>query len=283
MNRPLWKDLILLLSKSVVTVVTVVAVIFVSAAALDTLWEAEPGISDGACNIAVFPLEGAILPFVGLADFALVITPQTVNDYLSAAEADPLIDGFLLEVNSPGGTPVASEQIAERLAASDLPVVGLIGDIGASGGYLAAAASDFLIASAMSDVGGIGVNMSYVEESQKNEEEGLTYVQLITGEYKDIGSPNRPITEAERELLQADLDLIHNEFIDQIAEYRDLDRDRVVVLADGATMPGRRAIEADLIDAIGGRTQAQAAFAALLDKPLTEVEFCEYDPPILPI
>jgi protease-4 len=142
---------------------------------------------------------------------------------------------------------------------------------------MVAAASDFLIASAMSDVGSIGVNMSYIEESQKNDEEGLTYVQLMTGKFKDIGSPNRPITDEERVLLQADLEIIHNEFIDIIAKYRELPRTEVELIANGASMPGRRALEVDLIDAIGGRSQAQAAFAGFTEINLDEIEFCEYD------
>lgn len=283
MNRPLWKDLVLLVAKSLTTVVTVVLVIVIGAATLGALWEGDVAIGDGTCNIAVLPIEGVILPFTGLAKFDLVTTPQLVNDFITAAENDPTIEGILIEVNSPGGTPVASHQVAERLHDSTLPVVGLVGDIGASGGYMVAAATDFLIASPMSDVGSIGVNMSYVENSQQNEDEGLTYVQLIAGEYKDIGSPDRPITDEERALLQADLDLVHNEFIDIVTEYREMERTDVVALADGTSMPGRRAVEVDLVDALGGRTQARAAFAGFLDTTLDQVEFCEYEAPLLPI
>lgn len=283
MNRPLWKDLVLLVAKSVTTVITLVLVIFVGAAAIGALWEAEPGISDGVCNIAVLPVEGTILPFTGLAGFDLVITPEIVNAFVAAAEDDELIEGILIEINSPGGTPVASHQIAERLHDADLPVVGLIGDIGASGGYMVAAATDFLIASPMSDVGSIGVNMSYVENSKQNEEEGLTYVQLMTGQYKDMGSPERPITDEERALLQADLDIIHDEFIDIVSEYRELERTDVAALANGASMPGRRAKEVDLVDALGSRKQAKAAFAGILDTRLENISFCEYEAPLLPI
>lgn len=147
---------------------------------------------------------------------------------------------------------------------------------------MVAAASDFLIASPMSDVGSIGVSMSYVEESQKNEDEGLTYVQLITGKFKDIGSPNRPITDEERDLLQADLDIIHNEFIDIVSEYRELPREQVEAVADGASMPGSRALDANLIDALGDRPQAKAALAGFTDQSLEDITFCEYDRGFLP-
>ena len=187
-----------------------------------------------------------------------------------------------MEINSPGGTPVASERIAERFQSSDLPVVGLIGDVGASGGYMIAAATDYLIASPMSDVGSIGVNMSYVEESKKNEEEGLTYVQLTTGKFKDIGNPNRPITEEEKSLLQSDLEVVHNHFVSLVAEYRDLKLEKVAELANGASMPGSRALKENLIDKLGGRQEAREALATILEKDLSEIIFCEYDSGFLP-
>lgn len=285
MNRPLWKDLVLLVAKSAVTVITVVLVIIVTFSTFGALWDTagQATISDGSCNIAVLPIEGAILPFSTFAGFDLIVTPNIITDFMDVAEQDENIEGVLVEINSPGGTPVASHRIADRLHNSSLPVVGLIGDIGASGGYMVAAATDYLIASPMSDVGSIGVNMSYVENSQQNEEEGLTYVQLIAGDLKDIGSPERPITEDERALLQADLDLIHNEFIDIVTDFRDMDRADVVALADGTSMPGRRAADANLVDTLGDRTEARAALAVLLDMNPEDISYCEYEPPLLPI
>jgi protease-4 len=159
--------------------------------------------------------------------------------------------------------------------------VGLIGDVGASGGYMVGAATDYLLASAMSDVGSIGVNMSYVEQSQKNEEEGLTYVQLTTGKFKDAGSPDRPITDEERELFQRDLDIVHNAFIDLVAKYRSLERDKVVSLADGSTMTGSRALENGLINQIGGRAEAKSVLATILELPEEDIVFCEYESPFL--
>jgi len=271
------RELASVITKSFFTILTFLVIIILAVSVLTVQFDDDVVISDGTCNIAVLPIEGVILPYTGLEGFDLVVTPEIVNAFMDAAEEDDNIDGVLIEINSPGGTPVASHRIAERLHSSSLPVVGLIGDIGASGGYMVAAASDFLIASPMSDVGGIGVNMSYVEQSEQNEEDGLTYVQLITGKFKDIGSPDRPITEEERQLLQNDLNIIHNEFIDIVTEYRELPREQVVAVADGASMPGMRALDNELIDALGDRPEATAALAGYTDKTLDDVVFCEYD------
>ncbi len=264
--------------RSIVVVATIV-VIFVS---ISFLYEVENVVSDGVCNIAVYPVEGVILPYHGIGEFEMITTPESVENFISSVEKEEGIKGILLEINSPGGTPVASERIAERLRASTLPIVGLIGDTGASGGYMIAAATDYLIASPMSDVGSIGVNMSYVEESIKNEEEGLTYVQLTTGKYKDIGSPNRPITEEEKALLQADLDVVHNYFIDLISKYRELDREAVAKLADGSSMPGQKALDNNLIDELGGRQTARDNFARILEMNVDDIFFCEYEGDLLP-
>lgn len=262
-------------------VVAVVATILLLVVSLSWFYETESTISDGVCNVAFLPIEGTILPFHGLADVPLVVTPDDVASFVKSAEAEAGITGLVIEINSPGGTPVASERIAELLYNTDLPVVAVIGDVAASGGYLVAAAADHVIASPMSDVGSIGVNMSYVENSKQNENEGLTYVQLTSAEFKDAGSPDRPITEAERERFLADLDLVHNAFVALVAKYRNLDIETVSALADGASMPGERALEAKLVDSIGGYAEARGVLSALMGTKLENTIICDYSAPSL--
>ncbi len=264
--------------KAVVVTLTFVAVIV----AVSSLYESESEIGDGSCNIAVLPIEGTILPYHGIGNFEMIITPEVVESFFDTVENQGGIDGVMLEINSPGGTPVASERISQRLRSTSLPVVGLVGDIAASGGYMIAAASDYIIASPMSTVGSIGVTMSYLEESEKNKEEGITYVQLTSGKFKDAGSPNRPITDEERMLFMDDLELVHDIFVDMVADYRNLDRGEVDALADGSTMPGVRAIDNGLVDELGSREDARKFFANLLEKDIKDINFCEYDRGFLP-
>lgn len=238
-------------------------------------YESEQTISDGECNIAFLPLEGTILPFYGLIDAPLVITPEYVDGFITRAEEEEGIDAIIVEINSPGGTPVASQAIAQRLHNSTLPVVAVIGDIAASGGYMIATGADHIVASTMSDVGSIGVNMSYTEESKKNEEEGITYVQLTSATYKDAGSPNRPITEEERALFQSDLAIIHDEFVKLVADYRHMELEKVQSLANGASMPGIRAIDEGLVDSLGGIDEAILVTSKLTERPLEEMRVCK--------
>jgi protease-4 len=92
-----------------------------------------------------------------------------------------------------------------------------------------------------------------------------------------MGSPNRPLTDEERELLQADLDLVHNEFIDIISEYRGIERGRVVELADGSSMPGVRALDANLVDELGGRAEATEFISTILETDSADISYCEYE------
>ncbi len=239
------------------------------------------GVSDGECNIAVMPIEGQIMPFgIGIEYSEFTVTPHDVRNFLTLVGNDDLfIEGVMFEINSPGGTPVASEDIAKQISALTLPNVALIGDIGASGGYMIASAADRIFASGMSDIGSIGITMSYIEESEKNKEEGYTYVPLTTGQYKDAGDPNKPLSKEDRAYFQAQLDSIHNEFINLVATNRNLSTDEVRLLADGSTLIGQKAVESKLVDEIGDRNAIRAYFAEKLNKDVDEIKFCEYATP----
>lgn len=278
MQKSLTREIGIIIFKAITVVATIILIIV----SINFFYEVESGVGDGFCNIAVLPIEGTILPFYGLIDAPLVVTPEMVESFMDTVEEQGDIDAVLIEINSPGGTPVASQRIAERLRNSPLPSVGLIGDLGASGGYMVAIATDYLIASPMSTVGSIGVTMSYVENSKQNEEEGLTYVELNTGKYKNSGDPNKPLTDEERAVFQRDLDILHTEFVNMVAIYRNKPVEEVRALADGSTMTGGRALENGLIDAVGGRAEARAAFAKILAIDESEVTFCEYESSLIP-
>lgn len=258
----------------------VVAVVgaFILILGLSNAWVEETHVSDGVCNIAVLPIDGVIAPFGDFTDEGIVTNPTFVRSYLASIEDDVIIKGILVEVNSPGGTPVAAETVADMIAETTLPTVGLIGDLGASGGYMVAAATDHLIASPMSLVGSIGVTMSYVENSKQNEEDGLTFVELTSGEYKEAGNPNKPLSEEERARFQRDLDIVHEAFVSTVARYRDLPVDEIKGLADGSGYTGKDALDKKLVDALGGRATAREYFAKELGIEKDQVKFCEYQP-----
>ncbi|MFA6408425.1 MAG: S49 family peptidase, partial [Candidatus Paceibacterota bacterium] len=134
-------------------------------------YNASSSVSDGSCNIAIIPIVGNIIPYAGAdQDGSGNIPPPSTNPddtlaALRAAEADPNIRGVLVRIDSSGGSPVAAEVIANGLRHASLPLTALIREVGVSAAYLAATGAKTIIASPFSDIGSIGVTMSYIDNS----------------------------------------------------------------------------------------------------------------------
>lgn len=236
------------------------------------------------CNIAVIPILGDIIPYRGANMDGLTYIenmPPSVNleDSLWAindAETNPNITGILLRIDSSGGTPVTSQAIANTLKLSKLPVAALITEVGASGAYLIATGADTIIASPFSDVGSIGVSMSYLDNSVQNKDNGLAFVSLSSGKFKDAGITDKPLTEEERALFERDLKIYHDEFVKEVAKNRNLSVEDVQKLADGSTQPGTLALENKLIDSLGDIETARNWFGEETQTDTSEVVFCDY-------
>jgi len=126
-----------------------------------------------------------------------------------------------------------------------------------------------------SEIGSIGVNMSYLDKTAKNAKNGLRYVSLASARFKDYGSPDKPLTFAERTLLERDLKIYHEQFVKEVAENRNLPIEQVAKLADGSSMPGALALENKLIDFLGDQETARDWLAEKLEISPKEVVFCE--------
>src|SRR3989344_1799252 len=140
-------------------------------------------------KIAVIPIQGAIVgqSSVGFTT-ASSVQSSTIVQFIKEAQADDSVKGILLEINSPGGTVVASKEIVQAVKNSEKPVVAYIREIGTSGAYWVASASDHIVADELSLTGSIGVISTFLEFSRLIEDYGVTYEGLKTGKYKDVGS-----------------------------------------------------------------------------------------------
>ncbi len=99
---------------------------------------------------------------------------------------------------------------------------------------------------------------------------GLSSVVVKSGEYKDIGSPTREMSETERQLLQDLIDDVHSQFVTSVATGRELDEEAVKTIADGRIFSGRRAMELGLVDRMGNLNVAikrAAELAGIEDEP----------------
>lgn len=186
------------------------------------------------------------------------VASEEVMNLIDRANDDEDIKGIIVEVDSPGGYPVAGEEIADAIAASKKPVVAFIRQSGTSAAYWAITSADKIFASKNSDIGSIGVTISYLDNVGKNEKAGLSYVQLSAGKYKDAGNPDKPLTTEEKALIIRDLKIIHENFIEDVSKNRNIAIEKVRAIADGSSVLGEKAKELGLIDDIGGYSEAKS-------------------------
>lgn len=214
----------------------------------------------GACNVSGIKLHGDIMSYIPPTSFDAektlledqVASGEVVN-MIKSAEKDDKIKAIFLEVDSYGGEPVAGEEISNAIKYATKPTVALIRTAGASAAYLSATGAQRIFASRYSDIGGIGVTGSYLDNVKKNQNDGLSYINLSAGKFKDTGSPDKVLSAEERNLLMRDVNIIHQNFIKQVSENRKLDIKKVAKLADGSTMLGEMALKNGLIDQIGNQ------------------------------
>jgi len=178
---------------------------------------------------------------------------QTVMAQLRQVSRNPNIRAVVLRMNSPGGTAAASQEITEevlRLKKAGVKVVTSMSDVAASGAYWIAASSDKIVANPGTITGSIGViiqTKSYRGLFDKLGIEGYTFK---SGAYKDMGNPDRPVTEEETKIFQSLVDDTYQQFIDTVSRNRKLNPEAVRQL-NGRILTGRQAVAAGLVDQMG--------------------------------
>lgn len=223
-------------------------------------------------NVAHIRIRGEILSEEGF--FMSGVSSQKIVDRINRASADPKIEAILIEINSPGGTVVASREVANALKEVDKTTVCWMRDIATSGAYWVASSCDKIIADDFTITGSIGVSGSYLEFSGLFEKYGVGYVRLISGDGKDIGTPFREPTTQELETLQNMIDRIQEVFVRDVAENRQLSIDYVNEISDSSIILGMDALEFGLIDYLGGKKEAIELVRT--EANLTEVSLLEY-------
>lgn len=222
------------------------------------------GIAATANSIYVIDLEGTIsgTESTGLLGQATV-TPEYMIEQFVAAEKNPGVRAILIRVNSGGGSSAASQEIFEELKKVKKPVVVSIGDVCASGAYYISCAADRIVANRSSAVGSIGVILQVPNFEELYEKLGIEYTTIKQGKYKDAGSTDRPLTEEEKDLLEEQTFRIYEQFIQDVAETRDLPVEKVREIATGWVYLGTEAKEIGLVDMIGTYKDAERIAAEL--------------------
>lgn len=238
-------------------------------------------IESGKANqrIVLLTIEGTILSngASGLFNTASYDHQLFMNE-LQSIEADDSIKGIILSVNSPGGGTYESAQIKDKLVEikekTKKPLYVSMKNTAASGGYYVSANAEKIFATDETLTGSIGVIMSGSNYSGLFEKLGISDTTIKSGEFKDIGSASRPMTEGDRAILQQMIDDSYSRFVNVVATGRHMDESRVRELADGRIYDGAQAKTAGLVDEIG--YQEDVIKAMRKDYNLKDAELFEY-------
>ncbi len=199
-------------------------------------------LSGSGERIAIVEIEGAIM------------SPNRAVERLEKIIRNDHMPAVVIRLNTPGGGISATQEIYETILKArerGKTVIASMGSVAASGGYYIAAACDTIVATPGTITGSIGVIARFAEFADLFDKLGITFNVRKSGKYKDTGSISREMTEEEAELIDEVIMDSYDQFVDAVAEGRDLDRDFVKRYADGRVFTGRMAKELGFVDELG--------------------------------
>lgn len=207
-------------------------------------------------KIAVIYASGTIVSGKGEQD---EIGSESLSQTIRKAREDEKVKAVVLRVNSPGGDALASEVIWREmeLCKKVKPVVVSMGDVAASGGYYISCGADTIVAQPNTITGSIGVfGLFFNFQKMFNSKLGVTFDTYRTGQYSDIGSGIRSLTDAERQIYQNAVERVYSTFTKRVSNGRKMPVADVDSLGQGRVWSGSDALASGLVDVMGGLDDA---------------------------
>jgi len=192
-------------------------------------------------RIAILEIQGVILD------------SQPYLDSLSKIKKDDGIKAIVLRIDSPGGAVGPSQEIYSEILKlrEKKPVIATLGSVGASGGYYIACAAQKILANPGTITGSIGVIAQFVSYEQLLKWAKLDVEVIKSGEFKDVGSPFKKMTETEKQYMQQLIDNVYSQFKLAVSKARGIDSKEMDKIADGRIFTGEQAKNLKLIDELG--------------------------------
>jgi protease-4 len=169
------------------------------------------------------------------------------------------VKAIVLRINSPGGSALASDLMWREViqAAEEKPIIASMSDVSASGGYYMAMGCDTIVAQPTTITGSIGIfGLMFNIEKMMENKLGVTFDNVKTGEFSDLGNVTRPMTDAEKQIIQNMIEEGYETFTSKAAEGRNMPLDELKEVASGRVWSGIEAKEIGLIDVFGGLQDA---------------------------
>jgi len=230
-------------------------------------WAAVDAASLGVKPEATFALisgSGMVVPGKGdiTATGTRVMAADTFVEAVHEALEDAEVKALLVRIDSPGGSPLASDLMWRALRdarEAGKPVIVSMSDVAASGGYYVASAADTIVSHPTTLTGSIGVFVIRPSLGGLLQKVGVTVETMQRGARADLLFGSQPLTEGARAVLRKDVEGVYEQFVARVAEGRGLEPDAVKKVGGGRVWTGAQALEIGLVDELGGLYEAAVA------------------------
>jgi len=233
-------------------------------------------------KVAVISLSGPIQSeSSGFLFGGSVISPQFVRSQLEKAKNDVAVKAIVLQIESPGGSVAACQEILNEIERVGKPIVVSFGTVAASGGYYISTKADKIVALPGTLTGSIGVISEMPNLKGLYQKLGINMEVFIAGKHKDMYAGLRELTPEENVIMQEMTDQLYDQFVQVVVNGRGMSEEKVRDLATGQLYTGVQAKELGLVDELGGLNKAidLAASLAGIEKP--KVEYYKREAPSL--
>ncbi|GEM_PF-693393 len=236
-------------------------------------------------RVVVLVFEGMIVdgPNRNHPLFGQVAGDSLMVKQIRALRKNKRVRGVIFRINSPGGSPTASENILRELEAlhREKPLVVSMGPVAGSGGYWIAGTGRRMFALPTTLTGSIGVITLFFNLAQLLEKYGITADCVKEGESADLGSALRPMSEKEKKSISHTVDFLYDAFIKRVAKNRKLTQAKVRELGEGRLWLGKDAVKHKLVDQTGGLDEAISHMKKILRTDKVSVRFKPRQPPLM--
>lgn len=207
-------------------------------------------------GIAIIPVKGVLSKAPSLFERVVydAVSMIEIKNKINHAVNNNSVEAIILDTDSPGGTVDGTEELSDfiySLRGSKKIVVFCDGLIASAAYWVGSSADAIYLSSGTAQAGSIGVRTTHYDFSKWNENMGLKVTEVFAGRYKTVGSEDKPLSEEDKDYIQARIDYMYSIFVNAVARNRSVGVDTVLSqMADAKMFIGQQAVDAGLVDGV---------------------------------